>query len=38
MIDHLAVPRVHLLGHSLGGFVAQYHALHRPDQLAGIVL
>ncbi|MFI5474506.1 alpha/beta fold hydrolase [Streptomyces cacaoi] len=38
VIDHLAVPRVHLLGHSHGGFVAQYHALHRPDQLAGIVL
>lgn len=38
LIDHLAVPRVHLLGHSHGGFVAQYHALHRPDQLAGIVL
>jgi proline iminopeptidase len=38
LIDHLQVPRVHLLGHSHGGFVAQYHALHRPDQLAGIVL
>ncbi|MFD7879924.1 alpha/beta fold hydrolase [Streptomyces sp. NPDC059766] len=38
VIDHLAVPRVHLLGHSHGGFVAQYHALHRPDRLAGIVL
>ncbi|MGW1504326.1 alpha/beta fold hydrolase [Streptomyces mirabilis] len=38
VIDHLAVPRVHLLGHSHGGFVAQYHALHRADQLAGIVL
>ncbi|MGW0998848.1 alpha/beta fold hydrolase [Streptomyces sp. NPDC002523] len=38
LIDHLAVPRVHLLGHSHGGFVAQYHALHRPGRLAGIVL
>jgi pimeloyl-ACP methyl ester carboxylesterase len=38
VIDHLAVPRVHLLGHSHGGFIAQYHALHRPDQLAGVVL
>lgn len=38
LIDQLPVPRVHLLGHSHGGFVAQYHALHRPDQLAGIVL
>ncbi|WP_406300930.1 alpha/beta hydrolase (plasmid) [Embleya sp. NBC_00888] len=38
LIDHLGVGRVHLLGHSHGGFVTQYHALHRPDQLAGIVL
>jgi pimeloyl-ACP methyl ester carboxylesterase len=29
---------VHLLGHSHGGFVAQYHALHRPDRLAGVIL
>ncbi|MFD8981863.1 alpha/beta fold hydrolase [Streptomyces sp. NPDC059564] len=38
LIDHLPVHRVHLLGHSYGGFVAQFHALHRPDQLAGMVL
>ncbi|MGW1723438.1 alpha/beta fold hydrolase [Streptomyces sp. NPDC002306] len=38
LIDHLPVSRVYLLGHSHGGFVAQYHALHRPDQIAGIVL
>ena len=38
LIDYLPVPRVHLLGHSHGGFVAQYHALHFPDQLAGVVL
>src|SRR5215469_5484740 len=38
LIDHLQVPQVHLLGHSHGGFVAQYHALHRPEQLAGVVL
>jgi pimeloyl-ACP methyl ester carboxylesterase len=38
LIDHLGVPRVHLLGHSHGGFVAQYHAIHRPDQLASVVL
>ena len=30
--------RVHLLGHSHGGFVAQFHAPHRPDQVAGVVL
>ena len=38
LIDHLGVPRVHLLGHSHGGFVAQYHALYRPDRLAGVIL
>ncbi|MFD0149442.1 alpha/beta fold hydrolase [Streptomyces sp. NPDC055721] len=38
LIDHLAVGRVHLLGHSHGGFVAQHHALHRSDQLTGVVL
>ncbi|MFF9373500.1 alpha/beta fold hydrolase [Streptomyces griseoluteus] len=38
VVDHLGVPKVHLLGHSHGGFVVQYHALHRPDRIAGIVL
>ncbi|MEU2133206.1 alpha/beta hydrolase [Streptomyces sp. NPDC018352] len=38
LIDHLPVGRPHLLGHSHGGFVAQYHAVHHPDQLAGVVL
>jgi proline iminopeptidase len=38
LIDHLAVPRIHLLGHSHGGFVAQHYALSRADRLAGIVL
>ncbi|MFD5574775.1 alpha/beta fold hydrolase [Streptomyces cadmiisoli] len=38
LIEHLGLPRVHLLGHSHGGFVAQYHALHRPEQVAGVIL
>jgi pimeloyl-ACP methyl ester carboxylesterase len=38
LINHLPIPRVYLLGHSHGGFVAQYHALKRPDQLSGVVL
>jgi proline iminopeptidase len=38
IIDHLGVPEVHLLGHSHGAFVAAYHAIHRPDRLAGVVL
>ena len=38
LIDHLGAPRVHLLGHSHGGFVAQYHAVNSPDRLAGVIL
>lgn len=38
LLDHLDVPKVHLLGHSHGGFVAQRYAITRPDRLAGLVL
>ncbi|WP_062987594.1 alpha/beta fold hydrolase [Nocardia anaemiae] len=38
IIDHLDVPKVYLLGHSHGAFVAAYHAIHRPDGLAGVIL
>ena len=38
LIEHLGVPRVHLLGHSHGGFVAQHFALHYPHRLNGIIL
>ncbi|MFF4796322.1 alpha/beta fold hydrolase [Streptomyces sp. NPDC001276] len=38
LINRLGVPKVHLLGHSHGAFVAAYHALHRAEQLAGVVL
>ena len=38
LLDHLGVPEVYLLGHSHGGFVAQYQALHRPERLAGVIL
>ncbi|MFD3461018.1 alpha/beta fold hydrolase [Nocardia fluminea] len=38
IIDHLGVPKVYLLGHSHGAFVAAYHAIHRPAGLAGIIL
>lgn len=38
LIEHLGVQEVHLLGHSHGGFVAQYHALHSPEHIAGVIL
>ncbi|MFJ3672525.1 alpha/beta fold hydrolase [Streptomyces sp. NPDC090106] len=38
LINRLGVGRVHLLGHSHGAFVAAHHALHRAEQLAGVVL
>lgn len=38
LIEHLQVPRVHLVGHSFGGFVSQYYAVRRPGRLAGVIL
>jgi proline iminopeptidase len=38
LIQHLGAPRVLLLGHSHGGFVAQRYALDHPERLAGLVL
>ncbi|WP_046730244.1 alpha/beta fold hydrolase [Streptomyces humi] len=38
LIEYLGVSRTHLLGHSHGAFVAAYHALHRAEQLSGVVL
>ncbi|BEL01946.1 hypothetical protein Q0Z83_001370 [Actinoplanes sichuanensis] len=38
LIEHLAVPRVYLFGHSHGGVVAQQYALDHPDRVAGLVL
>ncbi|MEV7152622.1 alpha/beta hydrolase [Streptomyces sp. NPDC093084] len=38
LTEHLGVGPVHLLGHSHGGFVAQYYALHHRGQLAGVIL
>ncbi|GGJ58314.1 alpha/beta fold hydrolase [Streptomyces brasiliensis] len=33
VVEHLAVPRVHLLGHSHGGFVVRRYALDHPDRV-----
>ncbi len=38
LVEHLDVPRVHLLGHSHGGFVAQRFAILHPDRTAGLAL
>jgi proline iminopeptidase len=38
LVEHLAAPRVHLLGHSHGGFVVQRYALDHPDRVAGLIL
>ncbi|MCX4615417.1 MULTISPECIES: alpha/beta fold hydrolase [Streptomyces] len=37
-VEHLGVPELFLLGHSHGGFVAQYHALHHPERIPGVIL
>ncbi|WP_433550058.1 alpha/beta fold hydrolase [Micromonospora zamorensis] len=38
VVEHLDAPRVHLLGHSHGGFVVQRYALAHPDRVAGLAL
>ncbi|MER7441911.1 alpha/beta fold hydrolase [Micromonospora avicenniae] len=38
VVEHLGEPRVHLLGHSYGGFVVQRYALDHPERVAGLAL
>jgi len=38
LMDHLGLPRAHLMGSSLGGFVAQQLALERPERVNRLVL
>lgn len=38
LLDHLGIERAHLLGTSLGGFVAQELALQRPETVDRMVL
>ncbi|WP_202869118.1 alpha/beta fold hydrolase [Kribbella antibiotica] len=38
LIDHLGVDSVYVLGHSHGGFVAQYYALQHPERVIGVIL
>ncbi|HEX2028949.1 MAG TPA: alpha/beta hydrolase [Nitriliruptorales bacterium] len=37
-LDHLGIERAVLVGHDLGGGVAQIAAVHRPERCAGLVL
>ncbi|MUL47812.1 alpha/beta hydrolase [Mycobacterium sp. CBMA293] len=38
LVDHLDVPKVVVIGNSVGGFAAARLAINRPDQVAGLVL
>lgn len=38
MLDALELPRVHLLGHSIGGMVAQSFCHHYPHRVASLIL
>ncbi|BBH69115.1 alpha/beta hydrolase [Actinoplanes sp. OR16] len=38
VLDDLGNEKVHLLGHSHGGFVAQFYAARNPSRIAGLVL
>lgn len=38
ILDHLGQPKVHLLGHSHGGFVVQRYAADHADRLSGLIL
>jgi 2-succinyl-6-hydroxy-2,4-cyclohexadiene-1-carboxylate synthase len=38
MVDDLGLERFHLLGHSMGGIVAQRYALAHPDRLRSLIL
>nr|WP_295873787.1 alpha/beta hydrolase [uncultured Chitinophaga sp.] len=38
LLDHLGMERVHFLGLSLGGFIAQYIATHAPERIDRLIL
>lgn len=38
VLDHIEIPQVHILGHSMGGFLALELAAKHPERVAGLVL
>jgi len=38
LLDALGIERAHIMGISMGGYIAQELALHYPDKVAGLVL
>ncbi len=38
MLDALEIPRAHVIGHSTGGAIAQWLAIHHPKRVAALVL
>lgn len=38
LLDHLKIPKAHILGHSLGGYIAQEFAIRYPERVDRLVL
>lgn len=38
LLIHLEIPAAHIIGHSMGGFVAQYFAAHYPNKILSLSL
>ncbi|MBC9930057.1 alpha/beta fold hydrolase [Chitinophaga qingshengii] len=38
LLDHLGLDRVHFMGLSLGGYIAQYLAIHAPERIDRLIL
>ena len=38
LLEYLEIPRAHLLGHSMGGYIAQLLAIHTPERVQRLIL
>jgi 3-oxoadipate enol-lactonase len=38
LLDHLKIPKAHILGHSLGGYIAQEFAIRYPERVQRLIL